>query len=83
MEEPLIDNRGTTIQPGCKVAYNLSGEIAIGIVESATAAEKKPNGWGYIRRASIKVKILFPEVSAGEISNVRSPKNVMVIFEKQ
>lgn len=79
MKEPLIDNRGNTIEPGLTVAYNLSGQIAMGKVESATPAEKKPDG-GYIRRASIKVKAEYPESIAGKISNVRDPKNVMVIF---
>lgn len=80
MKEPLIDNRGNTIEPGLRVAYNLSGQIAMGVVESATPAEKTDSGWRYIRRASIKVKAEYPEAIAGKISNVRDPKNVMVIF---
>ena len=81
MIEPLLDHRGNLIEPGLTVAYNLSGQIAMGVVESAKPAEK--DGWRYIRRASIKVKATHPAVMAGKISNVRDPKNVMVIYEEE
>ena len=79
VEEELVDNRGTTITVGCRVAYNLSGEIGLGTVESATPAIK--DGWKYIRRATIKIGVEYPQKLAGHISVVKNPKNVMVIFE--
>ena len=78
-KEPLIDNRGNLIAPGKKVAYNLSGEIAIGIVESATPAILI--GYSYHKRASIKINVLHPAKMTGKTSIVKCPRNVMVIFE--
>lgn len=80
-KEPLTDNRGTTIEVGSRVAYNLSGEIGIGVVQSAIAAVK--DDWKYVKRASIKVMVEYPVKLAGHISTVKDPKNVMVIFEKE
>lgn len=80
-KEPLIDNRGTTIEVGSRVAYNLSGEIGIGVVESVKAAVK--DGWKYISRASIKVRVEHPARLAGHLSAVKDSKNVMVIFENK
>jgi len=77
--EPLVDNRGTTIEPGCRVAYNYCGQIATGVVESATPAMK--DGWRYVKRALIKVKAECPPHMRGQVSKVRDPKNAMVIFE--
>lgn len=75
--EPLIDNRGNLIEVGSKVCYNLSGEIAFGIVQSVTPGER--DGWRYTKKAMIKVKVLFPKNKAGDISKVRFPRNVMVV----
>jgi hypothetical protein len=80
IEEPLVDNRGTTIKVGDKVAYNLSGEVAVGYVKSCTPAIK--NGWQYIKHASIKVEQLYPAQKTSHLSSVRNPKNVLVLFEK-
>lgn len=79
--EPLVDNRGTTIEVGSRVAYNLSGEIGIGVVESVKAAIK--DGWKYVSRASIKVVVEHPVRLVGHVSVVKDPKNVMVIFENK
>lgn len=79
MKEPLIDHRGTEIKIGCRVAYNLSGEIGCGIVEAATPAIREDNGWGYKRRALIEVRAEYPKAIKGKISKVRCPRNVMVI----
>lgn len=78
---PLVDNRGEAIEVGNKVAYNWSGEIACGIVESATPAQKKVGEWGHVKRALIKVKATHPTKIKDHVSLVRNPKNVMVIFE--
>ncbi len=77
--EPLVDNRGTTLLVGQVVAYNHSGEIAMGEIIAATPAIK--DGWQYVKRALIKVKTIFPMSNRGGISKVRCPKNVMVIKE--
>ena len=73
IRDQLIDHRGAEIKPGCRVAYNLSGEIGCGIVEEATPAIREDNGWGYKKRALIKIR------AEGKISKVRCPRNVMVI----
>lgn len=78
-KEPLVDNRGTTIEVGNRVAYNLSGTIGIGVVQSASPAVK--DGWQYVKRANIKVLVEHPASLAGHVSTVKDPKNVMVIFE--
>lgn len=75
--EPLIDNRGTLIHVGSRVCFNLSGQIAIGKVESVREAVK--DDWHYVRRASIKVLQEHP--NAGQVSEVKDPKNVMVVWE--
>lgn len=81
MIEEAIDNRGTPIKTGDKVAYNLSGQIACGKVISVSPAIRNDRGYGYKQRAMIKVQMEFPKYPAGAISKVRDPKNVMVIFE--
>ena len=74
MIEPMVDHRGTKIEIGQKVVYNLSGEAAMGIVESVKPA-------GEFHKGSIKIKVMYPLISVGKISDVRHPKNLMVIFE--
>lgn len=85
--EPLIDNRGATVEEGCKVAYNCSGQVAVGTVISATPAVKR-DVCNYVRRACIKVKLahsfsgtLGDRVRAGKISVVKDPQNLVVIHE--
>jgi hypothetical protein len=78
--EPLVDHRGNTIKIGDKVAYILSGEIAVGYVKELTPAIKED--WKYLKHASIKIEPLYPAQKTGHLSNVTSPKNVLVLFEK-
>lgn len=78
-KEPLIDHRGTKIEVGSTVAYNLSGEVATGVVLSAAPAIK--DGWMYKKRANIQIRVTAPKKRKGGLSVVKSPKNVLVIFE--
>lgn len=78
--EPLIDNRGNLIEVGSKVCYNLSGEIAMGIVEKVAHGVKTDYGM-YTKKALIKVALQYPVRLRGNISKVRFPRNVMVVFE--
>lgn len=77
-EEPR-DNRGTLITVDCRVAYNYSGQIAIGKVQSVRPAVI--TGLCAGKRASIKVIMEHPKRTTKQVSEVKDPKNVMVIFE--
>lgn len=79
--EPLVDHRGTKIEVGSTVAYNLSGEIGMGVVEAASPAVRDRDGWSYKKRASIQIRTSAPKARKGKLSVVKSPKNVLVIFE--
>ena len=84
-EIPLVDNRGTPITVGAKVAYNLSGQIAVGEVVTA-----KPTVWTGLhegKNCKIEVKLACKMNTdglvkkPGKISKVSSPQNVLVLFE--
>lgn len=78
---PLVDHRGTDIEAGKRVAYNFSGEIAMGEVVSARGAYRKDSNQSWTR-AEIKVRVIAPKRHQGHISTVRDAKNVLVLFEK-
>lgn len=73
----LRDNRGNEVKVGCKVAYNLSGQIGVGYVRDIA------DGTRHGRRAPI-IKIVpdYPEWAAkqGE-SKVRDSLSVLVLAE--
>lgn len=70
----LRDNRGTLIEAGCQVAYNYSGQIAVGKVISATAAK-------ITIELGCKMNTDGVPKKPGKISIVKNPQNVMVLFE--
>ena len=71
------DHRGKIIKVGDTVAYNFSGEIAIGKV--IRIVRGVPNKWGRAYKELIEIRMDAPK--SGHISKVRSSKNVMVIDE--
>ena len=81
---PLIDHRGTVVEPGKRVAFNFSGELAVGIVLFARPGQRADPSRGHLRsvRAEIQVEIEAPARVKGHISFVRDAKNVLVLFEK-
>lgn len=79
----MVDRRGTEIKVGEVVAYNLSGEVAIGEVVSVKDGER--NKWGtyiYSKRPIIKVKPDEPwtRLSSDGVSKVRNPYNLVVLL---
>ena len=66
------DHNGKEIEAGQHVAYNLSGEVAYGII--LEVKEGKQYGKVYPK---IKIRQLLP--TEGHESTVRSSKNLMVI----
>lgn len=73
------DHRGTTLEVGQKVAYNLSGEIAYGEIIEIKARRMNVFGYGQ-DLPNIKIKQFLPH--EGKISKVRQAKNVMVLTEE-
>jgi hypothetical protein len=73
---PIFDNRETEIQVGCRVAYNLSGEIGVGTVKEIAQATR----YGHIHPL-IKIIPEFPKsvASRQSESKVRDAKCVLVI----
>jgi hypothetical protein len=76
-ESLLEDHRGTKIEIGQTVAYNWSGEIAIGKIVAIKEC-KKPN-WRGEKQYIFHVQGIVPHT---DVSKVRSSKNLMVINEK-
>jgi hypothetical protein len=72
----MNDNRGTELLIGRKVAYNLSGEIAIGTLINITPTERYGRK-GYIYHVRCETGYL-----KGNVSKVTSHKNLMVIYEQ-
>lgn len=81
----MVDNRGARLAVGQQVAYNFSGELAVGTILSIT--HKGKDHWGRWLGVEIKIERRWPErenygKSKSRISTVRSPASVMVIFEE-
>ena len=66
----IPDWRGAEIREGCKVAYNMSGDIVLGRVEK-------------ILPSAILVMLLIPACGKqpGHISRVRRPRSMLVVSE--
>lgn len=77
MSEVYKDNRGTPLQIGCHVAYNLSGQIAKGKITDIKTVFRygKP-------RPEIKVSLLHRAAGhpPGITSTITSPKNLLILF---
>lgn len=79
----VVDNRGTILEVGQEVAYNLSGEIAHGkIIEIRTKVVRngRTHSWSGQPNVEIKVKVLnHRHHHHDHISKVTSNYNVLVI----
>lgn len=71
----LLDAYGTPIREGSKVAFNLSGELRIGVV---TGFEK--SGRYYMNGRPL---ILVEEQESGKVSKMTRPVNVVVIDKEE
>jgi hypothetical protein len=74
----MRDNRGRAIVPGVQVAYNLSGQLALGEVVDTGLANSR------YRRANIKVRLLHRAAghATGHRSNVTNWTNVLVVRDE-
>jgi hypothetical protein len=74
------DNRGTLLEVDQKVAYNYSGEIAVGKITRIRTVEKQY--WNGPRKfPRIYIEQLKPQLRDKE-SIVTSDKNVLVLMEE-
>jgi hypothetical protein len=72
--EALLDNRGEPVVPGHTVAYNLSGEVAVGEVVEVPA-DTRP----YKRRIRIRLAHRAAGHPEGHVSRVNNEKSVLVL----
>jgi hypothetical protein len=79
----LRDNRNVPITPGCTVAYNLSGELAAGRVESVTPSKRYGKTEDYRGEPYVTIKVRLSHRAAGfhpgHLSKVTNPHNVLVL----
>ena len=72
------DNRGTEIQTGQIVAYNISGQVALGRISEVTRSYRYSSpGW------TIRVELLHAAAGkhSGHYSTVRNPLNLLVLLK--
>lgn len=76
----MIDNRGTELRVGQPVAYNLSGEVAKGQIESLDEGQPYWPG-SLVFKRKIKVRLLHKAAghSAGHISTLTCERNLLVL----
>lgn len=84
----FIDNRGTVLEVGLPVAYNLGGQIAKGLIQSVQPGKQywqKPNQWSEDGLATIKVELLHDAAGykAGHVSKVQNQKNLLVLLTNE
>ena len=70
------DNRGTPITSGQTVAYNLSGEVALGDI---IAVGESYRSWGIEPLIKVRLAHSAGGHPAGHVSKVRNAKNVLVL----
>lgn len=70
----ITDSRGSTIEPGKRVAYNLSGDIAIGTIKELKNNSWKKSNWTW--RLNFELII---ENEDGRISKVKNPNAFLII----
>lgn len=80
------DNRGTGLEVGQEVAYNLSGEIAKGRIKSIKPGKQywqKPDKWKPFGLPTVEVELLHNAAGhpAGKISKVNNSKNLLVLLD--
>lgn len=76
-EKIIRDSRGTLIEPGLRVAYNYSGDIAIGNIKEVKKNKWKPScsmGMYWILDFEMLV-----ENENGPISKIKNPNSFVII----
>lgn len=73
----MIDSRGTPIEEGRKVAFNLSGQVALGTIMLAGEGGGSP----YRRNIRVKLDHACAGHPAGHISRVRNQASVLVLMQ--
>lgn len=74
-ETILRDHRGTLIEPGLRVAYNFSGDVAIG-----TIIELKRNEWKEVRKEYWSHKFeLRVQNENGHISKIKNWRSFVIV----
>jgi hypothetical protein len=86
MSATWTDNRGTVLEVGQEVAYNMSGEVAKGRIKSIKLGSKhwqKPDRWHPDGIPVIEVELVHPTAGKqpGWVSKVQNNRNLLVIFE--
>lgn len=78
----LRDTRNEQIELGSEVAYNLSGQVAKGVVIKLPK-QVGMSRWGHYNGGPIHVELLHDAagMKAGHVSKVRNPLNMLVIEE--
>jgi hypothetical protein len=76
-EQPEIvvrDSRGTTIAPGLRVAYNRSGDVAIGTIEKLAKNDWRKDKYGWRLHFELVIKN-----ENGDTSTVKNPNAFVII----
>lgn len=84
----MTDNRGTPLKVGDRVAYNISGEVAVGKILRLVQGKYEASGYGWMRcvkKPLIEVQLEHRAAGqpAGHISKVRHETNVIVLKEDE
>lgn len=75
------DYRGEELRPGRRVAFNLSGTVALGEIVSARMTKSIRRSWGWEYEYDIRVRVLHdhPNQKAGHISRLKNNLNLVVL----
>lgn len=78
----MTDARNTPIIPGCKAAFNLSGQIAVGTIIEIVPGVPHPTWQGsWVKKPRIRILRETHTIDDSTFSTVTDPRNVLVIFE--
>lgn len=76
----MIDNRDTEIHEGDTVAFNISGQVAVGEIVALTKASRYGRP---ITKIEVRLDHKAAGHPAGHISTVTNPRNVIVLKDKE
>lgn len=73
--EPLkTDHRGTSIEIGCRVAYNRSGDVILGTVVMISKNQWRRGNWYWELLFELTVKD-----EEGKVSRIKNPRSFVII----
>lgn len=77
----MLDARGTQIIEGARVAYNLSGDVAVGVVVRMPGKQGQHPRWGHYVGGPITIELTHNAagMSKGHLSKVKNPRSVLVL----